>query len=171
MLRIAADVQNAWCDAGGKGGHIQLEVRTGLAPYHYAWKGFPSINEPKINNLSKGSYTATVTDQYGCTGSITLVVEENPCCSVGIPNAFSPNNDGTNDQFVPVFGSPVSGYVLSVFNRWGERIFYTITPGRGWDGTRNGKTVDAGTYYYDITYVCEFGKKQVNRKGDLLLVR
>ncbi|WP_181358605.1 gliding motility-associated C-terminal domain-containing protein [Taibaiella chishuiensis] len=171
MLQIAADVQNAWCDGGGKGGHIKLEVRTGLVPYRYDWKEFPSVNEPKINNLPKGNYTATVTDQYGCTGNITLAIEENPCCYVGIPNAFSPNNDGTNDQFVPVFSSPVSGYILSVFNRWGERIFYTITPGRGWDGTRNGKAVDAGTYYYDITYVCEFEKKQVNRKSDLLLVR
>ncbi len=88
---------------------------------------FESVIKSDAGSMSEvgtgADQLATVTDQYGCSGSITLAIKETPCCAVGIPNAFSPNNDGTNDQFVPVFGSPVSGYILSVFNRWANGYF------------------------------------------------
>ncbi|PSK93557.1 gliding motility-associated C-terminal domain-containing protein [Taibaiella chishuiensis] len=168
---IAAEVRDAWCDAGGRAGQVTLELRTGTAPFNYDWKEFPAVKEREIRNLAAGTYTVTVTDQYGCAGTISATVAEQPCCYAGIPNAFSPNGDGTNDQFVPVFSSPVSGYMLSVFNRWGQRVFYSTKTTQGWDGTMNGSIVDTGTYYYDLTYVCAWGRKQVNRKGDLVLVR
>lgn len=58
-----------------------------------------------------------------------------------IPNAFTPDNDGKNDVFM-------KGYALKIVNRWGEVLYEGQD---GWDGTRDGKKVSAGTYYYVVS--------------------
>ncbi len=61
---------------------------------------------------------------------------------------------------------------MSIFNRWGQRVFYTASDTKGWDGNNeNGTPLDAGTYFYRIKYTCEKGKKEVTEQGDLTLIR
>ncbi len=62
---------------------------------------------------------------------------------------FSPNGDGLNDVFNPFFkcGSLDLQYHISIFNRWGQRVYYGHNMNDTWDGTFHGKTVDAGTYF------------------------
>lgn len=123
-------------------------------------------------NLPQGNYRITVTDKYGCTGEVTGEVKENFCCSIWLPNAFSPNQDGNNDEFKAIANRSIPKYEMGIFNRWGQRIFYTASYSKGWDGTsENGSPVDAGTYFYRIKYTCEKGKQEVSYQGDITLIR
>jgi gliding motility-associated-like protein len=126
-----------------------------------------------MQNLPKGNYKVIVTDKYGCTGDATALVEENSCCTIWVPNAFTPNADGNNDKFVSIANRPIPKYEMSIFNRWGQRVFYTTKYAEGWDGTHNndGTPLDLGNYYYRIKYTCEMGKKEMIFQGDVTLIR
>jgi len=172
-LTVEDSVQNAWCDAGGLGGAVTIIPSGGTEPYGYFWDGLPNGKGPVTSNLPKGSYHVVVTDKYGCSGNTTAVVEEESCCMVAIPNAFSPNGDGNNDKFVMVCNRPIPKYEMSVFNRWGQRIFYTTHYDEGWDGTRqnDGNPENVGVYFYKIRFTCEMGNKEFVYQGDITLVR
>lgn len=90
-----------------------------------------------------------------------------------IPNAFSPNGDGLNDNFGAQFFNK-SGYQIvdfRIFNRWGEAIYVVLhKTASGWDGTYNGKPADAGVYYYYIKVRFVNGKELL-RKGEVTLIR
>jgi len=121
-----------------------------------------------------GSYWVTVT-AASCTGSDTLKIIAEMCeCNMSLPNAFSPNGDGINDVFNPVIesGCPVQGYVLSIYNRYGTRVFVGYRVGEGWNGYySNGQQADVGTYMYEVRF--SGGTKQIPyyHKGDLVLIR
>jgi gliding motility-associated-like protein len=55
---------------------------------------------------------------------------------VYVPNAFTPNDDGTNDLFIPVVTSysELDQYEFRIYDRWGEIVFFSKTVGEGWDG-------------------------------------
>lgn len=109
-----------------------------------------------------------------CASSDTVRVQFEQCsCLVAAPSAFSPNNDGLNDIFYPVIepGCPIKGYVLSIFNRWGQRVYSGYSPQEGWDGIYNGTAADAGTYFYEYRFYGGTKSVAVQGKGDVLLVR
>ena len=87
---------------------------------------------------------------------------------VVVPNAFSPNNDGLNDVFLPRIEN-VDEYELLIFNRWGDVIFHTNDPSLGWDGTYKSKPLPSGDYWY----VIRLNESADNRefKGNFSLVR
>jgi gliding motility-associated-like protein len=83
----------------------------------------------------------------------TVVVSEGGCAPfVHVPNAFTPNGDGFNEAFVPVVDGVFESFELQVFDRWGERIFITASPGEAWDGTANGTPVQDGVYVWVLRY-------------------
>ena len=88
-----------------------------------------------------------------------------------IPSAFSPNGDGTNDVFKVI---NITNQILnefSIYNRYGQRVFYTLKPELGWDGTFNNKPCDMGTYYYLFRYKMPERDKEYVMKGDVTLIR
>lgn len=86
-----------------------------------------------------------------------------------VPDAFTPNGDGTNDTFL-VKGIYVDQFRMTIFSRWGEPIFTTDDRTRGWDGTINGQLANAGQYMYRVEVVDLTNQKTV-RTGALLLIR
>lgn len=78
--------------------------------------------------------------------SLSITVLES---SLEVPNVFTPNGDGINDEFRVVYKS-LSSYSCLVFNRWGRKVFSSSDPGRGWDGRINGKMAAPGAYYYIV---------------------
>jgi hypothetical protein len=60
-----SNVENVLC-AGGEDGFISFEISGGNAPYTYEWDGLPGEINPELDNLMAGSYSVTVTDEYGC---------------------------------------------------------------------------------------------------------
>lgn len=87
-----------------------------------------------------------------------------------IPNAFSPNNDGFNDEFKP-YGKDVLLKKLKIFDRWGGLLFETNQPELGWDGTRAGQPAIAGVYVYLLEYVDAFNGQKELESGEVHLIR
>lgn len=79
---------------------------------------------------------------------------ENGEAIVFVPNAFTPNGDEFNQEFLPIFGSSFDSenYHLMVFNRWGETVFESYNVLVGWDGTYAGKVASEGQYVWTIRY-------------------
>ena len=67
-----------------------------------------------------------------------------------IPNIFSPNGDNIHDRWVIGFLESYPGCTVEVFNRYGQRLYYTVGYITPWDGTVNGKPAPVGTYYYIV---------------------
>ena len=66
-----------------------------------------------------------------------------------VPNVFTPNGDGANDEFRVVYRS-LKEFHCWVYNRWGHLVYEWSDPAKGWDGTINGKPAAASAYYYVI---------------------
>lgn len=127
---------------------------------------------PRVNPPATTLFTVTATSIDGCISrdTITIVVYSDNQAGIFIPNIFSPNNDGLNDDIGPV---SLCGFTLeqfAVFNHWGQRIFTGYGPGTRWDGTCNAKAADISTYYYYVR-----GKKDdgtaASFKGSFTLMR
>jgi len=88
---------------------------------------------------------------------------------VYIPNIFSPNGDEQNDMF-RVRSENFETLHLTVYNRWGNKVFEGSGPQASWDGTYNGKPCADGVFYY-MAEIGFAGGKQEMRKGSITLVR
>ncbi len=82
--------------------------------------------------------------------SMSNTVEVVPFMSIYIPNSFTPNGDGMNDQF-GAYGEAIKEYRLQVFNRWGQMVFESDQVTKQWDGTYDGVKVPQGTYVYTLS--------------------
>src|SRR5574337_419493 len=104
-------------------------------------------------------YCVTVTDNNGCADSTCMTVTVNTDCGdVFVPSAFSPNNDGVNDQLC-VFGIQcISTFDLVVYDRWGEKVFESTDPSKCWDGTYKGQAMNPGTFVYYLQATLTNGK-------------
>ena len=91
-------------------------------------------------------------------------------CAIYAPNAFSPNDDGRNDVFLPFLDCQPVAFHLSIYDRWGSKAFESRDTRRGWDGKMRGKPAPAGLYAYLVEY--EYGEGQKAREyGALYLLR
>lgn len=108
-----------------------------------------------------GTYTIglIVTNEIGCQDSTSKTIEIKNI-DLFVPNSFTPNGDGINDQFIPIMNSVSSEeYSMTIYNRWGEIIFQTNDIHQGWDGMHQGVLVPINSSYsYFIRYTNENGK-------------
>lgn len=110
-----------------------------------------------------GDYTFMFTASNGCDSVVTLHLlytpGEEPVLQLWLPNAFSPGQNGLNDEFLPVFNYPdlVEEYQMEIYNRWGNLVFRTEEMTRGWDG--DGLT--GGVYVCRVIYKPKGGKEKV----------
>ncbi len=86
-----------------------------------------------------------------------------------VPDAFSPNGDGVNDDF-KAMGLFLDSSKMIIFNRWGQPVFETESAAKGWNGTINNLPAPEGTYVYRVEITDSLGKRFV-KVGTLLLVR
>lgn len=92
-----------------------------------------------------------VENQYECWDTTCQVINVFNESLIYIPNAFNPNGDGLNEEFIPIV-SNVQLYQLQIFNRWGQLIFETNDENEGWDGTYEGGKCLPGVYIYKLSY-------------------
>lgn len=109
----------------------------------------------------------------GCSDTITKQIDIKPISTLFTPNAFTPNNDGLNDVFIPegIFLG-IRDYSLRVWNRWGEMIYESDIIDEGWNGemSNTGELQPQGVYVYQLQYTEPRGKV-VDKKGHITLVR
>jgi len=86
-----------------------------------------------------------------------------------VPNAFSPNNDGINDVFMPA-GIYIKEYQMQIYNRWGEMLFESADIHQGWDGKYKEEYCPTGVYYYQMMVKTAEGKNK-NVSGSVHLLR
>ena len=142
-----------------------------------AWTPAVGLSQPNaaITNArvtTNTVFVATVSDNLGCTWTDTTAVRVlNAICgdpNVGLPNLFSPNDDGKND-ILKVMGGFVGTLRLEIFNRWGQKVFDGDAI-QGWDGLMNGLPADPGVYGYRLSGTCRDGVA-FQEKGNITLVR
>ncbi|HET8573446.1 MAG TPA: gliding motility-associated C-terminal domain-containing protein, partial [Edaphocola sp.] len=109
-------------------------------------------------------------DVYGCVDTAVTNLHSEPCCTIFMPNVFTPNGDGRNDLFGPGANGSFSEYRLEIFNRYGQRIFVAFSKEEKWDGTIGGQPAAMGTYFYRVMAKCMDGKSLI-KQGDLTLMR
>jgi gliding motility-associated-like protein len=90
-----------------------------------------------------------------------------------MPNAFTPNNDGKNDEFKGKgYLQAISNFNLSIWNRWGQMVFETDNPTEGWNGQfgNSGAMSPQGVYVYKANYTDPRGEKK-KVEGHVTLLR
>ena len=89
------------------------------------------------------------------------------------PNAFTPNGDGVNDTYQPLFTCPVITTNFAVYNRWGEQVFASQDPHAGWDGMVNGAPAPADVYGWRLEYAAlrDNQRQTITEKGEVNLLR
>lgn len=109
---------------------------------------------PAHEYATDGTYTVSLitVNSLGCTDTIqhTIIVE--PDFHFFFPNSFSPNKNGVNDVYMG-YGVGISSFHMHIYDRWGELLFSSDDPAKGWDGTYKGHAMPAGIY------ICVFDLK------------
>jgi gliding motility-associated-like protein len=115
-------------------------------------------------------YILTVNYGKNCTTTTSNTIEVGHGPDTYIPNAFTPNGDGTNDVF-EVFGTTLKSVSMKIFNRWGEKVFDSgDSQWATWDGTYMGSLQPTGVYIYYVELVYLDGQKKM-REGSLTMIR
>ncbi|MBK9732698.1 MAG: gliding motility-associated C-terminal domain-containing protein [Chitinophagaceae bacterium] len=140
----------------------------GTEPYSYAWSDDAMQDSSTAIALSSGWYVVEITDSNGCKTIDSVFVDSAPN-TLGIPNAFTPNGDGLNDQFL-VYNTNIVTFSCKVFNRWGQMLFFTNDVTEGWKGDYKGVPEEMGTYVYLISATYLDGNSET-RKGNVTLIR
>ncbi len=154
------------------GGSLILSVTGTTNPVNVAWNTSPVQTTGIATNLAAGMYSVTITGTDVCPLVVNGKVETDlSCIGVFFPSGFTPNNDERNKSFGPLGSiASLSNYKLSVYNRWGERVFYSTNPFERWDGTVKGFRTDGNVF----VWMAEFslpGKPKEIRKGTVTLIR
>jgi gliding motility-associated-like protein len=145
---------------------------------------FSNQKNPSHTYVNEGRYTVTLITAgiVGCSDTLTKVnyitvseagtgggtVGTNDG-AIFIPTAFTPNGDNSNDIFY-VRGANIDDLQMSIYNQWGERLFFSNRQSNGWDGTYNGLEVQIATYVYVVNITLTDGTKQT-LKGHITLLR
>lgn len=135
-----------------------------------SWEWSNGQKTSSIDVVEPGVYTATV-KLNGCFSSGTVTVKND--CYMNIPNAFTPNDDGSNDYFCPrdFLFSGLTAFHMAIYNRWGQMVFETnALNGRGWDGKMNDLPQPQGVYVYLVEGTFKDGQKE-RHQGNLTLLR
>ncbi len=94
-----------------------------------------------------GYYTVSASAPGLCPASASIRVVDVCGSPVYAPNGFTPNNDGINDLWMPVWMANANATIeVLVFDRWGRTLFTAIGPDAAWDGTTEGSPVPDGVY-------------------------
>jgi gliding motility-associated-like protein len=142
--------------------------------YTYAWTNASVIisdSSAAYFYISQASQVnLQVADAHGCTDVDSVFLETQVCCEVFVPNAFSPNSDGDNDLFSPLYDGTVALDFLRVYDRWGNMVFETSDKNMKWNGTFKGADAELGVYFYVVKYAC-VKTGTVTKSGDILLLK
>ena len=129
----------------------------------YLWEPTGETTRTIYSNTAQ-IYKLTVTDSNTCVSSKAFAVMEECPYSLYIPNAFTPNNDGTNDELV-IKGNRIDAFEMMIINRWGQIIYETDRMNQYWDGAN----CETGVYVIYIKYSAI--NKNYTYKGTVSLIR
>lgn len=119
-------------------------------------------------------YCLTLENKCGTTEECIRVELEDCNCNYFIPEVFTPNGDGLNEVFQPIFECERFEFDFRIYNRWGEQVFRTSNPEEFWDGRHNGQAAQDGLYVWKLhfrSYYDNFAGEIVETRGKVYLKR
>ncbi len=134
----------------------------------YIWHD--GSTEPILYAYESGPVTVQVTTLCGQDTHELRITSFDCRCVLQVPNSFTPDGDGLNDLFVPVYDCDLAAYELLIFDRWGEQIHTSADPLAGWDGRTQGRWAIDGVYVWMLRYRAR-GEQAVERVGHVTLLR
>jgi gliding motility-associated-like protein len=126
--------------------------------------------ELKFSPKEDITYTLTFKDERGCEliKTITFTIKRNE--GFYPPTIFSPNGDNINDVWQPIYGNVYTLVSATIFDRWGEQVYYTNNPSVEWNGTYKSQQCNPGVYVYLIELRHRDGSVK-KFSGDVGLIR
>lgn len=132
-----------------------------------------NLASPSHTYAQRGTYNVrlVVSAPGGCTDTTFDEIIVNPELTLYVPNAFTPNGDGLNDNFL-IYGEEIQEMNMMIFDRWGNMIFTSTSVQEGWDGRANGgaDVAQQDVYVYKIQ-VKDLAGKQHKQTGHVSLIR
>lgn len=151
----------------------------GNPSWRYEWSPASDIVNPSASTAVAEPtdtlvvYVVRAENANGCQAidTVTIVCDPITCGEsyFVIPNAFTPNGDGVNDQLC-FDGEALLEFHIAIFNRWGEKVFESNDANKCWDGTYKGHECLPGVYTYTCHIRCPFNKES-DYKGDITLIK
>lgn len=163
----------------GLGDSVLLEPVTNLQTENILWTppDYLSCDDcltPLAFPVQSAQYQLELSDTAGCTAHRDIRINVDRRSSLYVPNSFSPNGDGINDELIPYGGNSVASIRLfRIFDRWGNLLFERkdFLPGRaGWNGRARGEELPKGVYLYQLEVERIDGEVEV-LMGDVMLLR
>ena len=154
---------------------VQLNVTGGSTSTQYQWSPPRWLSDPAVVNpiatpQDDIRYIVTATNDAGCSDRDTVFIDVKLADSIYVPNGFTPNSDGLNDDFKPLLGVRFKLESFAIFNRWGQQVFFTREKGVGWNGKLSGIEQASGVYVWYVTAKDRDGSI-VKHKGTVVLIR
>jgi gliding motility-associated-like protein len=134
----------------------------------YKWQDSSDVSTYRVTEA--GIYAVVAQNTCGQAVDSVTVGYRNCDCQVFLPTAFSPNGDGVNDFFRPKYRCEIANFQLSVYNRWGQRIYYNTDPQVGWTGKKDNNPVPFGTYVWVLQYTIVSTGQTINQTGSVTVV-
>jgi gliding motility-associated-like protein len=116
-----------------------------------------------------GLYSVIVTNNCGSVQDEVIISKG--ICDVWFPSAFTPNNDGRNDIFKVLGNVAFDKFQLSIYNRWGQRVFSTTDPSKGWDGVFNAQKQTTEVFVWHCTFKKSNSPANTTLKGTVTVIR
>jgi len=139
------------------GSTLSLDVNEGDSIYWSPAKGVDSIHSlhPIFNPIRSTLYHYFLVDSNHCIYRDSLYIRLKQCTELEIPNIFTPNGDGVNDHFTLEKIIIEKMKKLTIWNRWGEKVFETTDINAKWDGTWNGRELPMDSYTFELQGICD----------------
>lgn len=167
-IKINSITPSSYIYSGSYFGGIITKLKATAINTSYVFDHWDMTNHTPSPNSLSDSAQVTFTTSDNVIAVFRLTTEPPGGEEVGVPTAFSPNDDGNNDMLF-VLGS-VTDLDFEIYNRWGQQVFKTTDRAIGWDGKFNGKPLNPDVFAYRISGTLPNGDK-VERKGNITLVR
>jgi gliding motility-associated-like protein len=129
--------------------------------------------DPIADPPSTETYCLTVVNDFGCAATDCIeITVDTLCADVFIPNVFAPDAGGhSENNCFKLYGTDcMVSMALTVYNRWGEKVFVSTKPGDCWDGNFKGKPLNSGVYVYYLEAELITGES-LSKQGNLTLMR
>jgi len=153
---------------------LLLQATGGTA---YTWSPAFGLSDVNIanpiaqyNNSNILRYLVTVNDGHCSATDDILITVYKTDPDIFIPTAFTPNGDFKNDVLYAVPVGIKQFHYFRIFNRFGQLVFSTTNPAKGWDGKINGVQQQSGTFIVSAEGI-DYADKKIVKKGTVLLIR
>lgn len=177
---VNLNVVTPYVDAGPRDTAIVIDEPLQLSATgngeNFLWTPSTGLSNPEISNpiallTNDQQYVVRLITEGSCIATDTIMVKVYDLKpGFYIPNAFTPNRDGLNDQIRPIAFGLRSLKYFRIYNRLGQLVFHTTDFNEGWDGTFQGAPQAPAVFAWTAEAV-DYTGKIIQEKGSITLIR